>query len=110
MTQSTGAPAQKKRALSRIKWTIRRLKPRCCGSLRTTSTLLEGPKTGPQGVYQIQTETLANRGTYCMSIETVLLILIRATGVRLYSRLGAKGEDCRFRFMGVRPWLTRKSY
>ena len=25
-----------------------------------------------------------------MSIETVLLILIRATGVRLYSRLGAK--------------------
>ena len=73
-------------------------------------TLLEGPKTGPQGVYQIQTETLAYRGTYCMSIETVLLILIRATGVRLYSRLGAKGEDCRFRFMGVRPWLTRKSY
>jgi hypothetical protein len=45
-----------------------------------------------------------------MSIETVLLILIRAKGVRLYSRLGAKGEDCRFRFMGVRPWLTRKSY
>src|ERR1700751_1978088 len=110
MTQSTGAPAQKKRALSRIKWTIRRLKPRCCGSLRTTSTSLEGPKTGPQGVYQIQTETLANRGTYCMSIETVLLILIRATGVRLYSRLGAKGDDCRFLFMGVRPWLIRNSY
>src|ERR1700756_1110301 len=98
MTQSTGAPAQKKRALSRIKWTIRRLKPRCCGSLRTTSTLLGGPKTGPQGVYQIQTETLADRGTYCMSIRNGAADPDNSNGrVRLYSRLGAKGEDCRFR-------------
>src|SRR5262245_7704711 len=53
MSLSTGAPAQKKRALSRIKWMIRSPKTRCCGSLRTMSVLLRGPRIGPLGAYQI---------------------------------------------------------
>ena len=52
MSPSTGAPAQKKRAFSQMKWMIRNLKTRCCESLRITNTLLRGPKTGPWGVYQ----------------------------------------------------------
>src|SRR5215510_2467876 len=33
---------------------MRRPKSRCCESLRTTSVLLRGPKTGRWGVYQIR--------------------------------------------------------
>jgi hypothetical protein len=53
MSPTTGAPGQKKRALSRIKWMIWRPKTRCCALLRTMSALLRGPKTEPWGVYQV---------------------------------------------------------
>ena len=46
-------------------------------SLRTTSTLLAGPKTGPCGV-----QTLPNRiGGIRMSIEMVLLIMVLTFGI-----------------------------
>src|SRR5215510_6031626 len=75
MMPSTGAPVQKKRAFSRRRRKILKLRTRCCGSVITTSTLLSGSKTGPYGVYQ-RTERLEPKEGHYMSIETVLLILI----------------------------------
>src|SRR5215471_21191525 len=75
MMPSTGAPVQKKRAFSRRRRKLLKLKTRCCGSVITTSTLLSGSKTGPCGVYQGTESPRAQGGAY-MTIETVLLIVI----------------------------------
>ena len=61
MSPITGAPAQKKRAMSRIKCMIQSPKTQCCASLRTMSALLRGPNTEPRASTKLD-ETLGAKG------------------------------------------------
>jgi hypothetical protein len=68
--------------------------------------LLGGPKTGPQGVHQIQTETLANRGDILHEHRNGAADPDKSNGrVRLYSRLKQKEMTVGFFYEDRTAWL-----